>query len=191
MKKLIIFLLFLIYTIGIFFIDKYILLIIVLVINLAITIISKINIKDEIKNIFKLLPFILFTGIINLIFVNFKFAILLSVRLILVCNISYIYSKTISYMEFSEIIEKIVYPFKIFKINPKDIGLMITISLSFIPIMKDEIKETKNVLNAKGIYPSNINLIKNASLIFKPFFISILQRINEVEMSLKAKGYQE
>ena len=94
-------------------------------------------------------------------------------------------------MEFAELIEKIVYPHKIFKINPKDVSLMVTIALSFIPIMKDEIRQIKNVLNAKGIYPSNTNLIKNASLIFKPFFISILQRTNEIEMSLKAKGYQE
>ena len=191
MKNLIIFILFLIYTISIFFIDNYVLLAIILGINLVITVVCKINFKSQIKNILKLLPFILFTGLINLIFADLKFAILLSIRLILVCNISYIYSKTISYMEFAELIEKIVYPHKIFKINPKDVSLMVTIALSFIPIMKDEIRQIKNVLNAKGIYPSNTNLIKNASLIFKPFFISILQRTNEIEMSLKAKGYQE
>jgi len=68
---------------------------------------------------------------------------------------------------------------------------MIMIALSFIPIMKDEISGIKNILKVKGIYPSNFNLIKNYSLVFKPFFVSILQRINEIEMSLKAKGYQE
>ena len=94
-------------------------------------------------------------------------------------------------MEFAEVIEKMIYPLKIFGINPKDIGLIITIALSFIPIMKDEIKEIKNILKVKGIMPTNFNLIKNSSLIFKPFFVSILQRINDVEMSLKAKGYQE
>ena len=191
MKNLITFILFLMYTIGIFFINNYIFLAAILVFNIVITIIYKINILDEIKNILKLLPFILFTGIINLIFVDLNFAILLSMRLILVCNISYIYSKTISYIEFAEIIEKIVYPLKIFRVNPKDIGLMIMIALSFIPIMKDEIKEIKNVLKVKGKYPSNFNLIKNSNLVFKPFFISILQRVNEIEMTLKAKGYQE
>ena len=35
------------------------------------------------------------------------------------------------------------------------------------------------------------NLLKNLGLIFKPFLISVMQRLNEIEMSLKAKGYQE
>ena len=191
MRNLVFFILFLTYTIGIFFIENYYILGIVLIINIFLMLIFRIKVLNTIKSIIKLLPFILFTGVINLIFADFKFALHLSIRLILVCNVSYIYSKTVSYIEFAEVIEKIIYPFKIFGVNPKDIGLMITIALSFIPIMKDEIKETKNVLKVKGIYPSNFNLIKNYNLVFKPFFVSILQRINEIEMSLKAKGYQE
>ena len=57
--------------------------------------------------------------------------------------------------------------------------------------MKDELLQIKNVLKVKGIKPTNFNLLKNLSLIFKPFFISVLQRLNEVEMSLKVKGWQE
>ena len=153
-------------------------------------IISKININKAIKNLIKLMPFILFTVVINIIFVDLKFAILIGVRLILVCNISYVFSKTISYTEFGEVIEKLLFPLKIFKVNPKEIGIIITIALSFMPILKDELLQIKNSLKAKGMNMTNINLIKNANLIFKPFFVSVLQRINEVEMSLRAKGYE-
>ncbi len=153
-------------------------------------IISKINIKKAIKSLIKLMPFILFTVVINIIFVDLEFAILIGVRLILVCNISYVFSKTISYTEFGEVIEKLLFPLKIFKVNPKEIGIIITIALSFMPILKDELLQIKNSLKAKGMNMTNINLIKNANLIFKPFFISVLQRINEVEMSLRAKGYE-
>lgn len=190
MKNLIKFILFLIYVIGIFFINNYIILGIIALINLGLILISKINIKKAIKNLIKLLPFILFTSLINLIFANLQDAILITIRLILVCNISYIFSKTISYLEFAQIIEKIFYPLKIFKINPKEIGLIVTIALSFMPIMKDELFEMKNVLKVKGIKTAKGNLIKNINLIFKPFFISVLQRINEIEMSLKSKAYQ-
>ena len=152
--------------------------------------ISKININKAIKNLIKLMPFILFTVVINIIFVDLKFAILIGVRLILVCNISYVFSKTISYTEFGEVIEKLLFPLKIFKVNPKEIGIIITIALSFMPILKDELLQIKNSLKAKGMNMTNINLIKNANLIFKPFFVSVLQRINEVEMSLRAKGYE-
>ncbi len=190
MKNVIKFILFLIYTISIFFIKNYILLSLIFIINISLMIISKINISKVVNNLIKIMPFILFTIIINIIFVDLKFAILVGARLILVCNISYIFSKTMSSTEFGEVIEKILFPLKIFKVNPKEIGIIITIALSFMPILKDELLQIKNSLKAKGMKMTNINLIKNANLIFKPFFVSVLQRINEVEMSLRAKGYE-
>ncbi len=190
MKNIIKFFIFLIYIIGIFFVDNFIILGIAAIFNLILIYASKINLKKTIINLIKLLPFILFTSLINLLFINFKSAALIMIRLILVCNISYIFSRIITYIEFAEIIEKIFYPFRILKINPKDISLIVTIAISFIPIMRDELLQMRNVLKVKGIKYSKINLIKNINLIFKPFFISVLQRINEIEMSLKSKGYQ-
>ena len=191
MKNLIKFILFLIYTIGIFFINNYAILGAIAVFNIILMIILKINLKNAINSIIKLLLFIVFTVIINIIFADLKFAILIGVRLILVCNLSYTFSKTISNTEIGDVIEKLVYPLRIFKINPKEIGLMVTIALSFIPIMKAEFSQIKNVLKVKGIKPTKLNLLKNLNLIFRPFFISVLQRLNEIEMSLKAQGYQE
>ena len=173
MKNLIKFILFLIYTVCIFFVKEYITIGLIAIFNISLMIALKINIKNEINKLVKLLPFILFTVVINILFADLEFAILIGIRLILVCNLSYIFSKTISYTEFGEII-----------------GLVITIALSFVPLMKNEFAQLKNVLGVKGIEPTNFNLLKNLSLIFKPFFISILQRLNEIEMSLKAKGYQ-
>ena len=190
MKNLVKFIWFLIYTIGIFFIQKYIFLLLILLFNLLVLLIYKISFLKALKNILKLLPFIIFTVIINIIFMDFKYAVLIGIKLILVCNICYIFSKTITYMEFGEMIEKIVTPFKLFGINPKDIGLVIVIAFAFIPIMKQEIGEIKNVLKVKGIRFTNFNIIKYLQLVFKPFFVSVLYRLNEVELSLREKGYQ-
>ena len=189
MKNIIKFILFLIYIIGIFFINNYYLLGAIAIFNVSLILIAKISIKKTIINLIKLLPFILFTSVINLILIDLQNAILITIRLILVCNTSYIFSKTISYFEFADVIEKLFYPLKVFKVNPKDIGLIVTIALSFVPIFKDELLQMKNVLKVKGINSTKINLIKNMNLIFKPFFVSILQRVNEIEYSLKSKGY--
>ena len=191
MKNLIKFILFLIYTIGIFFIKDYIVIGLIAILNIILILALKINILNSIKNLVKLLPFIIFTVIINILLVELKFAILMGARLVLVCNLTYTFSKTISNTEIGDVIEKLVYPLKIFKINPKEIGLMVTIALSFIPIMKAEFSQIKNVLKVKGIKPTKLNLLKNLNLIFRPFLVSVLQRLNEIEMSLKAKGYQE
>lgn len=190
MKNIIKFVLFLIYVIGIFFIDSYIVIGGIALLNLLLMIVSKINIQKAITNLIKLMPFILFTTLVNWIFSDLEFAILITIRLILVCNISYIFSKTITYLEFADVIEKICFPLKVFRINPKEISLIVTIALSFMPIMKDELLQMKNVLKVKGINITKINLTKNMHLIFKPFFVSVLQRINEIEYSLKSKGYQ-
>ena len=191
MKNLIKFTLFLIYTVGIFFIKNYIILGIIAIFNIIVMLTIKINIKNAINNLIKLLPFILFTIVINILFADLNFGILIGIRLILVCNLSYIFSKTMTYTEFGDVIEKLMYPFKIFGVNPKEVSLVITIALSFMPIMKNEFEQMKNVLKVKGIKPTNFNLLKNLSLIFKPFFVSVLQRLNEIEMSLKAKGWRE
>lgn len=191
MRNLIKFILFLIYSVGLFFIEDYMILALILIFNISIMIISKINLKNALNNTIKLLPFILFTVAINTIFADLKFSILIGIRLILIRNLTYIFSKTISYIEFARVIEKMVYPLKQFGINPEEIGLIVIIALSFIPIIKNEFEQIRNVLKVKGIKPTTFNLLKNLGLIFKPFLISVMQRLNEIEISLKAKGYQE
>ena len=191
MKNLIKFILFLMYTIGVFFVEDYISFGLIALFNIILMIIAKISLKNAFNNTIKLMPFILFTIAINTIFVDLKFSILIGIRLILIRNLTYIFSKTISYMEFARVIEKMVYPLKLFGINPEEIGLIVIIALSFIPIIKNEFEQIRNVLKVKGIKPTTFNLLKNLGLIFKPFLISIMQRLNEIEMSLKAKGYQE
>ena len=191
MRNLIRFILFLIYSVGVFFIEDYIILVLIVMFNIVLMVITNINLKDAFNNTIKLLPFILFTIAINTIFSDLKFSILIGIRLILIRNLTYIFSKNISYMEFAGVIEKMVYPLKIFGINPEEIGLIVIIALSFIPIIKSEFEQIRNVLKVKGIKPTTINLLKNLGLIFKPFLISVMQRLNEIEMSLKAKGYQE
>lgn len=191
MKNLIKFILFLIYSVGVFFIEDYMILALVFVFNISLMIIAKINLKNAFNNTIKLLPFILFTIAINIIFMDLKSSILIGIRLILIRNLTYIFSKTISYMEFARVIEKMVYPLKLFGINPEETGLIVIIALSFIPIIKNEFDQIRNVLKVKGIKPTTFNMLKNLGLIFKPFLISVMQRINEIETSLRAKGYQE
>lgn len=191
MKNLIKFILFLMYTVGVFFVEDYISFGLIAMFNILLMIASKINLKKALNNTLKLIPFILFTIAINTIFADLKFSILIGIRLILIRNLTYIFSKTISYMEFARVIEKMVYPLKLFGINPEEIGLIVIIALSFIPIIKNEFDQIRDVLKVKGIRPTTFNMLKNLGLIFKPFLISVMQRLNEIEISLKAKGYQE
>ena len=184
------FIFFLVYVILIFFMKNNIALIGALTIDIILIAIYKIYLKKLLNNLIKISIFVLITAIINAFIVDINYAVLIGIKLILVCIMTYIFSQMLSYMEFAAVIEELVYPLKLFGINPKDLGLLITIAISFIPILREELERIKYVLLVKGFKLNAINVIKNMNIIFKPLFVSIMERINEIEYSLKAKGYQ-
>lgn len=184
------FIFFLVYVILIFFMKNNIALIGALTIDIILIAIYKIDLKKLLNNLIKISIFVLITAIINAFIVDINYAVLIGIKLILVCIMTYIFSQMLSYMEFAAVIEVLVYPLKLFGINPKDLGLLITIAISFIPILREELERIKYVLLVKGFKLNAINVIKNMNIIFKPLFVSIMERINEIEYSLKAKGYQ-
>lgn len=184
------FIFFLVYVILIFFMKNNIALIGALIIDIILIAIYKIDLKKLLNNLIKISIFVLITAIINAFIVDINYAVLIGIKLILVCIMTYIFSQMLSYMEFAAVIEELVYPLKLFGINPKDLGLLITIAISFIPILREELERIKYVLLVKGFKLNAINVIKNMNIIFKPLFVSIMERINEIEYSLKAKGYQ-
>lgn len=187
MKNLLKLSLFLVYVSLIFFIESKFWLILVTAVNILIAVFSNTSAKTIMKSISSFLPVIVFTFFINSIVVNVNSGIKIGVKLLLVCSITCIFSKNMRYMELANAIEKLFYSIKFIGIKPKDVSLLVCIALSFIPILKDEIYQIKNALKAKGF---KINL-KNSKLIYKPFFISLIKRISDIENALKSKAYQE
>lgn len=106
------FILFLTYTISIFFINTYYGLLAMAIANLILIIILKIGFKNSIKNILSIMPFILLTVVINLLFQDIKGAVLVFIRLVLVCNITYIFSKVITITRISNSFRKNIYTTK-------------------------------------------------------------------------------
>ncbi len=82
-------------------------------------------------------------------------------------------------------VKTICTPLKVFKINTEDIKVLVCISLSMIPIFIKELNETKEACKAKNI---KLN-IKNMKIILAKYFLSLISRVNEIEESLVAKGY--
>lgn len=149
-------------------------------------IVVKVNIVKAIQNLLAISPLILLATIINIFVVEPKYGILIGVRLILVCNITYTFSKVLSPVQIAKVIEMLVYPLKIFRINPADIGLIVTIGISFLPILRDTFNQNMMALKVKGVKLKPTNIIVS----LRPIFISTLKRVDEIEYALKAKGYQ-
>ena len=191
MKSTIKLLILLTYTIAVFFIENYIALSIIAILNIMLMILFKVPKLKALKNIYFLSFFIIFTAIINFLVSDINTAILIAVRLILVCNFTYTFRTIFSPMELAKAIEIFLFPLKIFGINPKDISLIINIALTFIPILSNEFTQIKYALKSRGIEMSGINTIKSIKYMMKPLLYGILRRTNELEYALRAKGYNE
>lgn len=133
------------------------------------------------------MPFILLTVLINWILENYEYAFLVAIKLILVCNSTYIYAKTTSVREMAITIKNLCMPLKLWKVNLEDIEILVCISLSMIPILKKEYRQLKEASFAKGM---EINL-KNMKPILAKLMVSLMKRVNELEESMIEKGYGE
>lgn len=190
-KNIVVFILFITYTVSVFLIKNYTILGICAIFNIVLMLVIRINLKEAAKNLLKIAPFILFTAVINVILMNINEGILVTVRLLIVCNATYIFSKIMSTLELTKVIEILAYPVKIFKIDPRDIAIIVSIAISFISVITQEITNIKYSLKSKGFNINSKNMILHANLILNPLFLSLLNRVNEMEYAMKSKAYIE
>lgn len=86
-------------------------------------------------------------------------------------------------------VENVLMPLKIFKVNTREIGIMVSISISFIPILQKEVQDLKFSLLSKGFRLNFKNMVKHPDVIFVPLITSIINRTSEIEYSMISKGY--
>lgn len=94
MKDIAKFLIFIVYCTCIFFFPNNEQILFIFLINLFLIAILKINIIEIIKKTFKIFPFVLFTFLINILLDDYTNAIYIGTKLLIVCNITFIYSST-------------------------------------------------------------------------------------------------
>ena len=128
----------------------------------------------------------LFTFLINCWLDTINNAIWIGIKLIIVCNITVIYSKTTSINGIAVTISKLLKPLKIFGIKEEEVKIMVSISLAMLPTLKRNIMELKEACKSKGI---TINL-KNIKYIITSAFLSAIKRVDQIEEALIAKGYK-
>lgn len=179
------FIIFIAYTISIFMVKNLNILILMFVINCVITILLKINLKSLLHSFIIFAPFIIFTAIINIFFSGLYEALIMGIKITICYHITYIYSKIVTVLEISNVIQTLCYPLKIFKIDTNNIGIMISISICMIPVLKNEMQALINAMKSKG-KKLKINTI---IIVIKPILISILQKTREMEKTLISKAY--
>jgi energy-coupling factor transport system permease protein len=173
------------YTIGIFFFE-WPLMLIFPGINGVAMVLCRVKPLAAAKYILSFLPFILFAAVFNFILGFMRDALYLTVRLILICNITQCYKKVVSTNDLCRVIEGLSKPLRVFNIDGKDVSLMVSISLAFIPVLRRDFDQIRLALKAKGM---KLNA-KNFKYVVKPFFVGILSRTHEISQAIRSKGYQ-
>ncbi|MDR3342501.1 MAG: energy-coupling factor transporter transmembrane protein EcfT [Treponema sp.] len=187
MKNLVKLLLLMTYTFIVFFISNYYILGGFFVCTVLIMLGTHIQLSTAIKELWIMLPFIAFTAGINMLLGDIHEMVLVALRLLLVCTITYCFKRLVSSMELANAIETLCYPLKFCKMDPKDISLMVCICIAFIPILQRELEQIINGLKAKGMKIT----LQNTKYILKPFLYGIFKRTDEIADALKAKAYIE
>lgn len=191
MKNILKFIAFFVYTIGLFWIENIYILTCIFALQVIFMLLCHISIKGATKTILHLMPFIIFTVVIDVFIMELMDAIRIGIRLIMVCHITYLFGKTTTAMQIADAIKRLLYPLKWFGVNINNIGIMISLAITFIPIIKQEITNIQYSLIAKGVNMSFINKIKHINYIMGPLFYSLLRKVEEIEYALKSKAYIE
>lgn len=179
------FIIFDVFVLAIFFISNYKILFSFFLIDIIVIMFLRLNILKIIRYLLLISPLIIFTFIINIVLENISDGILIATRFIIACISTYIFSRTVTVLEISKVIETILSPLKLFRFDVESVGLLVSIAISFIPIIRDEMIELKQVLESKGY----IMKISNIHVFVRPLVSSIFKRTNDIEKAIIAKGY--
>lgn len=189
MISLFVILFFIAYSLAIFLINNVYVLLGALIFNILLIIIFRIKLLAVLKNLLKISIFILIVFAFNLIFDSLINSLIVCAKIVLVCNFSFIISKTLSTVKIAEGISYLLYPLKLFKVDINQISLMIVIALNFVSILSREAKNLKSALKARNVNLNLKTLFTKSHTIFIMFFANILKRVDMLELSLRSKGF--
>ncbi|MGM9886921.1 MULTISPECIES: energy-coupling factor transporter transmembrane protein EcfT [unclassified Lactococcus] len=171
---------------------------------------SKIPITYFLKGLRPMIGIILFTVIFQMLFtpgshVIFHFwifqlsiesminAVYIFFRFVLIIFMSTILTLTTPPLTLADGIETGLSPLKKIKVPVHELGLMLSISLRFIPTLMDDTTMIMNAQKARGMDFGEGNLlqkIKSVIPILIPLFVSSFRRADDLAIAMESRGYQ-
>ena len=125
-----------------------------------------------------------------MLFTSLDVAIMTSLKLFNAVVLAYTVSRLMPISKISEGFYYLFYPLKLVKVNVKSISLIISIALTFIPIMANEATEIRKSLMSKGFNFNIKNVFTRPHIFLITYFNNIFNKVDELEKSLLMKGYE-
>lgn len=171
--------------------------------------ISGIPIKMMLKSIKPVIMLIVFTGVLNMLFVDgnvlFQFgfiritdqgvfyAIVMAVRIICLIAGTTLLTYTTSPIVLTDGLERLMEPLGKLHVPVHEISMMMSIALRFIPILIEETDKIMKAQMARGADFESGNLVQRAKSmipILVPLFVSAFRRATDLAMAMEARCYR-
>ena len=107
--------------------------------------------------------------------------------------LSVIFIRTTTSVQIMKGIEKLLRPLRMFGIPARDIALIMSIALQFIPIFFSDFDRIRKAQMARGADFSEGSLKERANALLSivvPAFVSAFRRADELSLAIEARGYR-
>lgn len=171
---------------------------------------SKISLTYFINGIKPVLGLILFTTAFQLFFMRggqviWQFGIVtitdfglsqaaqIAVRFVLILSFSTLLTLTTTPLSLSDAVEALLKPLAFLKVPAHEIGLMLSLSLRFVPTLMDDTTRIMNAQRARGVDFGEGHLLQKVKSIIPiliPLFASSFKRADALAIAMESRGYQ-
>ena len=172
-------------------------------------IISKIPGKLMLKSLKPIVPIIIFTAILNLLFIRtgkayfeWKFlkitdegvdtAVFMMIRIICLIVGTSLLTYTTSPIDLTDAIERLLSPLKKIKVPVHELAMMMTIALRFIPTLIEETDKIMSAQKARGADMETGSLIQKAKALIPvliPLFVASFRHAEERALAMECRCY--
>lgn len=198
------------YIIIIFWANNFVTNLIMMVFTVLVVILSKIKLSFFLNGLKPMIGIILFTTLFQIFFTQgghqlFQFgiititshgvnqALLIFMRFLLIIFFSTLLTLTTTPLSLSDAVESLLQPLTPLKVPAHEIGLMLSLSLRFVPTLMDDTTRIMNAQKARGVDFGEGNLIQKVKSIIPiliPLFASSFKRADALAIAMESRGYQ-
>jgi len=179
-------LLFSAYSVGVFFVHSWWVLLGLAGLNILLMVVLLINPVRAVRSLILFSPLIFLSALFNYLWADLDTAAIFAARLTLVTNMTFIFASRVPMLKFAVGLQICLSPLGLVKINTRNVALTIAIAVSFIPILRDEARTIRHAMRAKARRRGMGNL----TLFFKIIMYKVLYRAGSLAMTLDAKGHR-
>ena len=132
-------------------------------------------------------------GFIKITSLGIEQAGIIFCRFVLIIFFSTLLTLTTMPLSLATAVESLLGPLKRFKVPVHEIGLMLSMSLRFVPTLMDDTIRIMNAQKARGVDFGEGNVIQKVKAmipILIPLFATSLKRADSLATAMEARGYQ-